>query len=80
MNITMESPEEREAFESMPAHMEVKLEVRDQYGRQTYHPANQNADLFASLAGTKTLTHHAISVIMHLGYTVTYVHKAVGIP
>ena len=80
MNITMESPEEREAFEAMPAHMEVKLEVRDQYGRQTYHPANQTAQRFASLAGTKTLTPHSIKTIMQLGYTITYVHVAVGVP
>jgi hypothetical protein len=53
--------------------------VKDQYGRQTFHPYNQTAQLFASLAGTKTLTAQSLNLILKLGYVVEYIHPEVHI-
>jgi|TARA_B110000046_G_scaffold38021_1_gene41622 hypothetical protein len=51
--------------------MEIKVEIKDQYGRQVVHPVCQTAQLFAALAGTKTLTAEARTVIKKLGYAIT---------
>lgn len=57
----------------------VQLLVKDQYGNQALHPHNDTAKLFASIAGTKTLTLPVIKHIMALGYSIEYVHGEVKI-
>jgi hypothetical protein len=52
----------------------VLLLVKDQYGNKVLHPHNSTAQLFASIAGTKTLTLPTIKHIMALGYSIEYVH------
>ena len=34
----------------------ILVDIRNVYGQETIYPANQNADIFASIAGTQTLT------------------------
>ena len=58
----------------------VELLVKDQYGRQTYHPVNAAAHHFAAIAGTKTLTLQAIRYVLALGFEVTYVHAPINHP
>jgi hypothetical protein len=50
--------------------MKIQVTVRDIYGLQTIYPACDVAKLFARLAGTKTLTRHALETIKALGYQV----------
>lgn len=50
--------------------MKITIEVRDIYGIRTLYPACNTAKLFARLAGTKTITRHALETIKALGYTV----------
>jgi hypothetical protein len=50
--------------------MKIEIEVRDIYGIRTIYPACDTAKLFARLAGTKTITRHALDTIRALGYTV----------
>ena len=57
----------------------VTLMVKDQYGSQVLHPHNETAKLFASIAGTKTLTLPVVKHIMALGYSIEYVHGEVKI-
>jgi hypothetical protein len=57
----------------------VQLKVKDQYGRQALYPHNEQAHLFAKVAGTKTLTVETIKHIMALGYTVEYIHEQVRV-
>ena len=57
----------------------VRLLVKDQYGNKVLHPYNDTAKLFASIAGTKTLTLPVIKHIMALGYSIEYVHGEVKI-
>lgn len=57
--------------------MDITVEIRDVYGIRTVYPACQTAKLFARLAGTKTLTSHAIDTIKQLGYSINIAQKEV---
>ena len=57
----------------------VQLMVKDQYGTKVLYPNNNTAKLFASIAGTKTLTLPVVKHIMALGYSIEYVHGDVKI-
>ena len=48
----------------------ITVTQRDQYGTVVYYPACAQAELFAALAGTKTLTKQALLTIQKLGYKV----------
>lgn len=50
--------------------MTITIEIRDIYGIRTIYPACQTSRLLARLAGTKTITRHALETIRALGYTV----------
>jgi len=50
--------------------MKIEIEIRDIYGIRTIYPACDKSRLFARLAGTKTITRHALETIRALGYTV----------
>ena len=58
---------------SSPPRGTIEVLVKDQYGKQTYHPHNNDAHLLAQLAGTKTLTATALKVALKLGYEITYI-------
>lgn len=51
----------------------VEVLVKDQYGRLAYHPTNKEAQTFADIAGTKTLTFDTLKRIAALGFSVRYV-------
>jgi hypothetical protein len=51
---------------------EIDVEVRNIYGVTTHYPACPAAEVFARLAGTKTLTAHALRDIKALGFQVHY--------
>jgi hypothetical protein len=57
--------------------MKIVVEVRDVYGNRAVYPVCEAARLFAALAGTKTLTHHALTVIERLGYLIEVQQKEV---
>lgn len=50
--------------------MKITIEVKDVYGNKTVYPACKLSESFAKLAGTKTLTHAALSIIESMGYTI----------
>lgn len=50
--------------------MTITIEIRDIYGIRTVYPACDKSRLLARLAGTKTITRHALETIRALGYTV----------
>lgn len=52
----------------MPAHITVRLE--QQYGQKVVQPACSTGQLFAQIAGTKTLTKPTLDIIKQLGYEV----------
>lgn len=50
--------------------MEITVQVKSVYGNEHIYPACDQAKLFADLAGTKTMTHHALQTIKKLGYKI----------
>ena len=48
----------------------ILIEVKAQYGTNVIYPACNNAETFAKLAGTKTLTRHTLELIEDLGYKI----------
>ncbi len=48
----------------------VKVEVRNVYGNELIYPANFEAERFAAIAGTKTLSRTDLMNIKALGFTV----------
>ena len=53
------------------------VDIKQVYGNETVYPVCENAKLFAQLAGTRTLTRSALSVIKQLGYDIQVSHSAV---
>jgi hypothetical protein len=48
----------------------VLVKFRGQYGRMVCHPVNEQAKVFAQIAGTRTLTWHTLKGIDYLGFTI----------
>ena len=48
----------------------VLVQFKDQYGRTVCHPVNEQAKVFAEIAGTKTLTWHTLKGIDYLGFKI----------
>lgn len=55
--------------------MQITIRVRSIYGIETIYPACHAAQLFAKIAGTKTLTPHALRDIAALGYQINVEHE-----
>lgn len=50
--------------------MEIIVEVKSVYGVNKVYPVCTNAQIFAQIAGSKTLTHSVLCKIERLGYTI----------
>lgn len=48
----------------------ILIEVKSQYGNNVIYPACNNAETFAKLAGTKTLTKNTLELVEQLGYKI----------
>tara|TARA_R100001143_G_C3291777_1_gene101561 strand:+ start:360 stop:599 length:240 start_codon:yes stop_codon:yes gene_type:complete len=48
----------------------VVVRFKDQYGRMVCHPVDEQAKVFAEIAGTKTLTYHTLKGIDYLGFKI----------
>jgi hypothetical protein len=51
--------------------MEIIVEIKNVYGVEQVYPVCNKAKLFASIAGTKTLTYKVLADVAVLGYKVT---------
>jgi len=56
---------------------EITVEIRDVYGQTKLYPHCESAKVFASIAGTTTLTEQNIRRIMQLGYKVKTLQRPV---
>lgn len=54
----------------METPLTIRIELKDQYGKQVAHPVCDNAKMFADIAGTKILTDMTLLRIAGLGYTI----------
>lgn len=59
--------------------MNIKVEIKSVYGRDTVYPACPDARRFADIAGTKTLCDRTLTIIQELGYGIEVVHPLVTI-
>lgn len=50
--------------------MIITIRIEKNYGIETAYPACDQSRLLAKLAGTKTLTRHALETIAGLGYEI----------
>ena len=50
--------------------MKITIRADKNYGVETFYPACDQSKIFARLAGTKTLTRHALRDIAALGYQI----------
>jgi phosphate/sulfate permease len=48
----------------------VLVTIKQVYGNETIYPANDTAQVFADLIGTKTLSRMKLALIQGLGYSV----------
>lgn len=54
----------------------ILIEVRDVYGVATCYPVNDQAKLLAQIAGTKTLTNHALALAERMGFQIQQAQRA----
>jgi hypothetical protein len=50
--------------------MFITIKVKNVYGVETFYPACQASELFAKIAGTRTLTRNTLRDVKALGYEV----------
>jgi len=50
--------------------MKIIVEIKTVYGEQKVYPVCSNAQVFADIAGTKTLTEYTLNKIKALGYSI----------
>lgn len=55
--------------------MHIEVTIKTIYGIETVYPACDKAKLFARIAGTKTMTPHALRDIAALGYQINVQHE-----
>jgi hypothetical protein len=60
-------------------NQEIQILVRDVYGKRKFYPLCDKAKVFASIAGTTTLTEETLAKIDDLGYTIMVVHQQIKI-
>ena len=51
--------------------MTITVQIKNVFGNETIYPVCPAARAFAAIAGTKTLTRHALILIKGLGYAIT---------
>lgn len=56
--------------------MEIIVRIKNVYGEEKVYPVCEKARLFASIAGTRTLTPVTLHEVRKLGYTITVSHGA----
>ena len=50
--------------------MSISVRIKSVYGADVIYPVCDTAKAFAAIAGTKTLTRHALEIIQGMGYAV----------
>ena len=60
----------RDGGKAIKVPKEITVRVREVYGHAKYYPECDDAKVFASIAGTTTLTEQTLRRIMKLGYKV----------
>jgi hypothetical protein len=59
--------------------MKIQVQIKSVYGNELVYPICDNAKLFASIKGQKTLTSRDLAHIKQLGYAIEIVHPAISL-
>ena len=59
--------------------MQIKVQIKSVYGRDTVYPACPDARRFADISGAKAITDRTLSLVRELGYEIVVVHPTVTI-
>ena len=57
----------------------ITVLVKEVYGKRTFYPNCKQSEIFASIAGTTTLTERTLRQIMALDYDIEFTAKPVNI-
>ena len=57
----------------------IQIKVKQVYGNETIYPVNDQAQLIAKIAGTKTLTKQALSYAKLIGFTIEQIQDKLAI-
>lgn len=57
----------------------ITVLVKEVYGKRTFYPNCKQSEIFASIAGTTTLTERTLRQIMELGYEISFVRNEVNL-
>jgi hypothetical protein len=60
-------------------NLEITVLVKDIYGQRKFYPKCDKSKVFASIAGTTTLTESTLKNIVQLGYEVRVVQEPVQV-
>jgi hypothetical protein len=55
----------------------ITVLVKDVYGKRVFYPKCDHAQVFASIAGTTTLTERTLKCIQKLGYDILFVAEEI---
>jgi hypothetical protein len=55
--------------------MIAQVEIHEIYGKKTIYPLNEQAQLLARIAGTKTLTPQTVDLAKKLGFHFEIIHS-----
>ena len=55
----------------------ITVLVKDVYGKRTFYPKCDQAHVFASIAGTRTLTEQTLRCVQKLGYELTFITEEI---
>jgi hypothetical protein len=55
--------------------MKIQIKIQNNYGRESIYPVCETSEIFAKIAGTKTLTRETLGLIKKLGYTIELIQQ-----
>ena len=53
----------------------IKIQIKNVYGTEKAYPVDTSAELFARIAGTKTLARHVLSKVLEMGLSIEVVDR-----
>jgi hypothetical protein len=56
----------------------MKVEIKNNYGREAIYPVDDEAKIFATIAGTKTLTRETLALVKKLNIAIEVVQPQVN--
>ena len=65
---------------TLPANNQLIVTIKNVYGKEMIYPANSVAQIFADIAGQKTLSRETLKHAKSLGYTIEVKAAELNLP